>query len=168
MRLCGHLLFFFFVSDLSITLTALRVLKTLPSVLLTTVKAGAKWRWSSYSRPADPQHQHKLEAEFLARRERDASLFLHHRTITTSKTRCEDENSYSVLCGQFTNATPVSIKYASNFLFFLASFIQIPDCTTSRSFQEDRLYGCFGCLKQFAEHATLHLTVPNRKKKVCV
>lgn len=110
MCLCGHLFYFFFASDLSITLTALGVLKTLPSVLLTTVKAGAKWRWSSYSRPADPQHQHKLEAEFLARRERDASPFLHHRAITASETRCKEENSYSVLCGQFMNATPISIK----------------------------------------------------------
>lgn len=115
---CVGTYFIFFASDLSITLTALGVLKTLPSVLLTTVKAGAKWRWSSYSRPADPRHQHKLEAEFLARRERDASPFLHHRTITTSKTRCEEENSYSVLCGQFMNATAIFIKYASNFFFF--------------------------------------------------
>lgn len=114
----GTYFIFFFASDLSITLTALGVLKTLPSVLLTTVKAGAKRRWSSYRRPADPQHQHKLEAEFLARRERDASLFLHHRTITTSETRCKEENSYSVLCEQVMNATPISIKYASNFVFF--------------------------------------------------
>lgn len=127
-----YLFIYFFASDLSITLTALGVLKTLPSVLLTTVKAGAKWRWSSYSRPADPQHQHKLEVEFLARRERDVSPFLHHRTITTSETRCEEENSYSALCGQFMNATPISIKYASNFVFFSYRFLTVKQVDHSR------------------------------------